>query len=720
MDSLRRRLALALVAVLWGCTGETSPELDALEAALSSLIEQEIEARGIPGFAIALVDGRASEEVIWAEGFGIADPTQGTPATAETVWRVGSVSKMFTDLAVMQQVEAGVIDIDAPITDILPEFQPENPFAEPITLRQLMCHRAGLVREPPVGNYFASDEASLADTVRSLHATTLVFPPGERIKYSNGGIAVVGRALEVATGRPFAEVLRSDLLDPLGMAHSDFEPSERVASPRARGTMWTLDGRTFDAPRFELGEAPAGSLYTTPSDLGSFLAALFEGGAGVIAPESLEEAFRPQFAPDDATEGYGLGFRVRQIDGRRTLGHGGAIYGFSTQLLFLPDEQLGVVAVSNLDVTNDVVGRVAQLALEALLAVREGRNLPAFPTPPEAVAASWAPRTSGPPPAAPPEDWLGLIGEYGPDHMPLYVLEREGQLHALIEWTELNPLTEIDRDTFAFPTEPGYMYFHERLHFERGPDDRATAVIAAGIRFERRDVGLDEHSFAITPLRPIAELRDEAIAAQPPPETGTFLEPEPVDLASLDDTIRFDVRYAGTDNFLRTPLYRTPRAFLQRPAAEALLRAHLRLAEHGYGLLIHDAYRPWWVTKVFWEATPDELRDFVADPSQGSRHNRGCAVDLTLYDLETGETVEMVGGYDEMSPRSYPEYPGGTGRQRYFRDLLRSAMEAEGFEVYEWEWWHFDFHDWRRYPISNLTFEAIDAGVVVDKNAIAQ
>jgi serine beta-lactamase-like protein LACTB len=110
---------------------------------------------------------------------------------------------------------------------------------------------------------------------------------------------------------------------------------------------------------------------------------------------------------------------------------------------------------------------------------------------------------------------------------------------------------------------------------------------------------------------------------------------------------------------------------------------------------------------MFWDATPEEQHVFVADPSQGSRHNRGCAVDLTLYDRKTGKPVEMVGGYDEMSDRSYPDYLGGTSLQRYHRDLLRRAMQEESFTVYEAEWWHFDYKDWRKYPILNKTFEEL-------------
>ena len=147
---------------------------------------------------------------------------------------------------------------------------------------------------------------------------------------------------------------------------------------------------------------------------------------------------------------------------------------------------------------------------------------------------------------------------------------------------------------------------------------------------------------------------------------------------------------------------------MQRPAAEALVRANRKLKTYGYGLLIHDAYRPWYVTKMFWDAPPDDKKIFVANPDNGSRHNRGCAVDLTLYDLDNGEVVEMVGGYDEMTDRSFPDYVGGTSRQRWHRELLRWAMESEGYTVYKAEWWHFDYKTWNDYPILNLTFEELE------------
>jgi D-alanyl-D-alanine dipeptidase len=190
-------------------------------------------------------------------------------------------------------------------------------------------------------------------------------------------------------------------------------------------------------------------------------------------------------------------------------------------------------------------------------------------------------------------------------------------------------------------------------------------------------------------------------------EDGPFREADLVDVDALEPGIRLDVRYATSRNFLGTPVYASERGLLQRPAAEALARVHRRLREHGFGLLVHDAYRPWWVTRLFWDATPPDKRDFVARPDRGSRHNRGAAVDLTLYRLADGGAVEMPGVYDEMSERSSPGYPGGTSLQRWHRDLLREAMEAEGFTVFGGEWWHFDYRDWRSYPILNVPFDAV-------------
>jgi D-alanyl-D-alanine dipeptidase len=198
-------------------------------------------------------------------------------------------------------------------------------------------------------------------------------------------------------------------------------------------------------------------------------------------------------------------------------------------------------------------------------------------------------------------------------------------------------------------------------------------------------------------------------AARPPRENGPFRQPELVELVALDPSIHLDIRYATADNFTGRPVYTQARAFLQRPAAEALVRANARLREAGFGVVVFDGYRPWRVTKLFWDITPADKKDFVADPRKGSRHNRGCAVDLSLYELATGREVAMPSAYDEMTERAHPEYAGGPAEARARRDLLRAAMEAEGFTVYDVEWWHYDYKDWKLYPILDLPFERVPA-----------
>jgi D-alanyl-D-alanine dipeptidase len=196
-------------------------------------------------------------------------------------------------------------------------------------------------------------------------------------------------------------------------------------------------------------------------------------------------------------------------------------------------------------------------------------------------------------------------------------------------------------------------------------------------------------------------------AQGPPKETGPFRKVDLVELMKLDPTIKLDIRYATKNNFLGKPVYKQARAFLQRPAAEALVRVNQSLRKQGFGLVVFDGYRPWAVTKTFWDFTPPEKKIFVADPAKGSRHNRGCAVDLSLFDLATGKPVQMPSEYDEMTERAHINYDCAPPESKRLRGILRAAMEAEGFAVYEPEWWHYDYKDWKEYPILDVPFSAI-------------
>lgn len=238
---------------------------------------------------------------------------------------------------------------------------------------------------------------------------------------------------------------------------------------------------------------------------------------------------------------------------------------------------------------------------------------------------------------------------------------------------------------------------------------RLSAAALQRLHLTKRSVGPAEgaNQLKVTPVRSIADIRRDALVASPPTEKPATRASDLVELTTLDPTIKLEIRYATTNNFAGAKFYDEARAFMQRPAADAVVRAHHALRAYGYGLLIHDAYRPWYVTKMFWDAMPTDKRWLVANPADGSKHNRGAAVDLTLYDLKTGRPIEMPSTYDESTGRAHADYPGGTSLQRWHRALLRKAMASEGFVINSLEWWHFDYGSWRDYAIGNMSFDKV-------------
>ena len=763
---MRALFTLIIILVPAGCnpSGQWHRPLDAF-------IQEELAEKGIPALSIVVVsDG----EELWSKGYGLSDPATSRPVSPTTVYRVASVSKLFTAIAVMQQVEQGVLHLDSPITDWLPEFQPDNPFVKPITLRQLLSHHSGLVREPPAGHYFDSTSPALSEMVESLNATRLILAPATRTKYSNAAVSVAGYALERAVGTPFNEHVQSHLIDPMGLQQTSFSPRADLRDSLGIGYMWRYDQADFtQAPVFELGIGPAANLYTTVRDLGQFMSTLFAIQRGerldILSPESLADMWTVQFNADSLTNGFGLGFSLSEHQGYRRVQHAGVMYGYATRVYAIPEKSLGVAVVANLDAVNPVVDRIAAYALDLVVADQDDSSPPAVPKPPNfavdstmariidghyeghvslversgdlfiskgperlAVRAThdgfitedrlgygYAFRVSGDSliaddgvflkqpksaPRTPPPHWHGLIGEYGWDHNVLYIYEDQGRLYALIEWFFRYPLTELTRDQYQFPSTG--LYIDEILQFQRDAQGVATQGSLEGLVFNRRDLPTDsEGVFTIVPLRPIEELRAEALAATMPTQSGTYRDNDLVNLSDLDSTLQLDIRYASTNNFMGAQFYTQAKAFLQRPAAEALIQAHSAAKEYGYGFVIYDAFRPWHVTKMFYDATPAAQKLFVANSANGSRHNRGAAIDLGLYHLDSGSIADMVSGYDEFEARAFADYPGGTARQRFHRELLRDLMEEAGFSVYSAEWWHFDHKEWTQFPINNFTFE---------------
>jgi len=201
-----------------------------------------------------------------------------------------------------------------------------------------------------------------------------------------------------------------------------------------------------------------------------------------------------------------------------------------------------------------------------------------------------------------------------------------------------------------------------------------------------------------------------AFAQNAPPKEKNKREADLIELTKLDKSIKLDIRYATANNFVGRAVYPEARAFLQRPAADGLVRVHKLLKKKGLGLVIYDGYRPWTITRLFWDVVTLDQRKYVADPAKGSKHNRGCAVDLGIYDLKTGKAIPMPSGFDEFTDRASPDYKGGTNEERSNRDMLRRMMEAEGFTVNPNEWWHFDYKDWEQYAIYDIAFTEIGKG----------
>jgi CubicO group peptidase (beta-lactamase class C family) len=374
---------LLVIAFLFHCVAASgAPDYRSAIYELTLAAEAEVAAGNISGVTIALID---DQQLVFARGFGWADKKRRVPATADTIYRAGSISKLFAASAAMQLEEQGKLDLDQPVTNYVPEFSIIVPFenAQPITLRQLMCHRSGLVREAPVGSYFDGSEPGMKKTVASLARCVLVHPPGSKTKYSNSGVTLVGRAVEEASQLSFPEYTERHLLVPMGMTNSAFLRNKPMQRKLAIGYLpVALPGggfREIDAPVFEFGILAAGNLYTTAGDLGRFMSCLFaRGRAGerqVIAPQTLDRMFTPQFTTD--TNGFGLGFSMGTFRRKQTFGHMGAVYGFTSSFMGIRSEKIGAVVLCNDDIVVGPVRKLNALALGLMLAAKTGADQPA-------------------------------------------------------------------------------------------------------------------------------------------------------------------------------------------------------------------------------------------------------------------------------------------------------------------------------------------------------
>lgn len=178
-----------------------------------------------------------------------------------------------------------------------------------------------------------------------------------------------------------------------------------------------------------------------------------------------------------------------------------------------------------------------------------------------------------------------------------------------------------------------------------------------------------------------------------------------VEIKKVIPNITLDIRYATRNNFMNQVMYKEARAFARKPVVAQLKRAQLALNKKGYGLKIFDGYRPYAITKTFYKKAKN--KNFVANPKKGSKHNRGCAIDLTLIDLKTGKEVQMPTPYDSFAPEASPSYSNLPSAVIKNRALLITTMQSYGFRVLSNEWWHFDFIGWKKYNLMDIPFEKL-------------
>lgn len=425
---------------------------------------------GVPtGVSIALVD---DQTIVYAGGFGMADEECGVAAGAETVYRVGSVSKLFNALAVMQLVEQGRLDLDAPIARYAPEFSIVVPFADaaPITLRQLLCHRSGMIRECPTGSYFDDTSPTIEATVRSVAPCVLVNPPNTKTCYSNVGPTIAGHIVSKVSGLDYEEYQQRHVLGPMGMSNAGFRMNAKIAAAAARGYMnIALPGSAFrrePAPQFELGTLPAGNMYAPATDLARLAMLVFANGRSngqqIIRPETLAEMLRPQLTNDAV--GFGIGFNIAKFGAYAAVGHNGALYGFTSLLLMLPEVKLGVVVLANDDLVLGAVRAIAEPALELMLEAKLGVK----PTPPPTVDLA-------------PAQLARLAGEYESLSYWATLRTENGHIEAVVSGQPLT-LTLVEPLRFL---ASGRWQFRAEVVFTESTDGNINEFQMLGQTFKR-------------------------------------------------------------------------------------------------------------------------------------------------------------------------------------------------------------------------------------------
>jgi CubicO group peptidase (beta-lactamase class C family) len=430
---------------------------------LSAWIEGQMAYRGLPGVSFAVVH---DQELVWARGFGWADVERKVPATADTLYRVASISKPFTATALLQLRDAGKLRLDDPVAEVLPWFKPSpaDGDASPITIRHLITHTSGLPRDAPFPYWSEGAFPSVDDIRAALPTQAGIFPTETRWKYSNLALIMAGEVVSAVSGQPWAEYVRRHILEPLGMRDSltDTPPPDH---PRlARGYARRLpSGHRGMSPHSNVhGVSAAAGLTTTVADLARFaMLQLRSDGAPVLRGRTLREMQRVHWLDPEWQMGWGLGFQILRMNNRTLLGHGGVLRGYRSELRFSVADRVAMIAMINADDG------------EPRLFVEKAFDWIA----PALVRAAT-------PPAAPPvadPSWQRYLGRYRNAYGDAQVLVLNGRL----TWIGPNlpdpmlapaTLVPLGEHTFRIETKDGMALPGEHVVFELDANGRVARV----------------------------------------------------------------------------------------------------------------------------------------------------------------------------------------------------------------------------------------------------
>jgi CubicO group peptidase (beta-lactamase class C family) len=369
ISRLLRLVALLLVALT---AGSASTERVALadtagarapQDRIDAYIQERMTAWSVPGLALAIVE---NGKVSLTRGYGLANREQQAAMTPQTLVAVGSTTKPFTAMAVLQLAEQGKLDLDAPVTRYLPWFSMDDPRFGAITVRELLDHTSGIPASASLdGN---QDTDALEQRVRSLDWEQLRSDPGSHWEYANDGFNVAGMIVQVVAGVPYEQYVGDQILNPLKMSRSTFDPAQAAQLGMAQGYVKRQGQLQPQPTKLTRGYDPSGMLLTDADDSGRFLAAMLGGGAlgdtRVLKPDSVQQMWAPAAGVSDGLQ-YGLGWFLRQSEGMQVVFHPGEILTMGSAFVLVPERKLGVAVLANLD--SDAKDEIAEGVTRLLL-----------------------------------------------------------------------------------------------------------------------------------------------------------------------------------------------------------------------------------------------------------------------------------------------------------------------------------------------------------------